>query len=313
MYKQGSFEPVARVVQLAEHIEQKRLADIAYETRRFVRIGESEETISQRIADNSKPLINIYHYHCNHLGTPQELTNQDGDVIWLSYDRAWGGSFDTLYKQQFVDNFAISENELQPIKFQGQSLDTETGLHYNRFRYYDSDVGMFISRDPIGLLGGNNVFQYAPNPIGWIDPWGLAKTPNIVRDDLGRPTQWTFDVTPSDLHTGTPTNQATRDFARSLGGKYDDAGHVRASRLGGSGTHTHNIFPQSITVNREKMRKFEEEIADIIEKEGLSGKATITPSYRGGSTRPSKIKYEVIFSDGSKLKKTLPNPKSKCT
>ena len=32
---------------------------------------------------------------------------------------------------------------------------------------------MFISRDPIGLLGGNNVFQYAPNPIGWIDPWGL--------------------------------------------------------------------------------------------------------------------------------------------
>ncbi len=176
MYEQGSFEPVARVVQLASHIEQKRLADIAYETRRFVRIGESEETINQRIQDKSQPLINIYHYHCNHLGTPQELTNQDGDVIWLSYDRAWGGSFDTIYKQQFVDNFALNEFELQPIKFQGQSLDTETGLHYNRFRYYDSDVGMFISRDPIGLLGGNNVFQYAPNPIGWIDPWGLSQT-----------------------------------------------------------------------------------------------------------------------------------------
>ena len=185
VYEQGSFEPVARIVQLANHIEQKRLADIAYETRRFVRIGESEETISQRIADNSKPLINIYHYHCNHLGTPQELTNQDGDVIWLSYDRAWGGSFDTIYKQQFVDNFALNEFELQPIKFQGQSLDTETGLHYNRFRYYDSDVGMFISRDPIGLLGGNNVFQYAPNPIGWIDPWGLECIKN-KKDGLAR-------------------------------------------------------------------------------------------------------------------------------
>ena len=112
MYEQGSFEPVARIVQLASHIEQKRLADIAYETRRFVRIGESEETISQRIADNSKPLINIYHYHCNHLGTPQELTNQDGDVIWLSYDRAWGGSFETIYKPQFIDNFSLDENEL---------------------------------------------------------------------------------------------------------------------------------------------------------------------------------------------------------
>lgn len=35
---------------------------------------------------------------------------------------------------------------------------------------------MFISRDPIELLGGSNVFQYAPNPIGWIDPWGLSCT-----------------------------------------------------------------------------------------------------------------------------------------
>ena len=176
VYEQGSFEPVARIVQLASHIEQKRLADIAYETRRFVRIGESEETINQRIADKSKPLINIYHYHCNHLGTPQELSDDKGDIVWLSYDRAWGGSFDTIYKQQFIDNFALKESELQPIKFQGQSLDVETGLHYNRFRYYDSDVGMFIQRDPIGLLGGNNVFQYAPNPVQWTDPWGLSCT-----------------------------------------------------------------------------------------------------------------------------------------
>ena len=174
--------PVARVVQLASHLEQKRLAEIAYETRRFVRIGESEETINQRIADKSQPILKIYHYHCNHLGTPQELSDDKGDIIWLSYDRAWGGSFDSLYKQQFVDNFAVTENELQPFKFQGQSLDTETGLHYNRFRYYDSDVGMFVSRDPIGLMGGDNTFQYAPNPIEWIDPLGLNNCkPSLVR------------------------------------------------------------------------------------------------------------------------------------
>ena len=46
----------------------------------------------------------------------------------------------------------------------------------DKIRTVHSDVGMFISRDPIGLLGGNNVFQYAPNPIGWIDPWGLSQT-----------------------------------------------------------------------------------------------------------------------------------------
>ncbi|WP_322037792.1 RHS repeat-associated core domain-containing protein, partial [Burkholderia cepacia] len=62
-----------------------------------------------------------------------------------------------------------------PIRFQGQYHDHETGLHYNRYRYYDPNSGRFISKDPIGLVGGINVFQYAPNPVGWIDPLGLQK------------------------------------------------------------------------------------------------------------------------------------------
>ncbi|TDR25012.1 RHS repeat-associated core domain-containing protein, partial [Hydromonas duriensis] len=69
-----------------------------------------------------------------------------------------------------------------PIRFQGQYFDHETGLHYNRHRYYDPHSGRFVSRDPIGLLGGMNVHAYAPNPVEWIDPLGLYKgqprTPN---------------------------------------------------------------------------------------------------------------------------------------
>jgi len=62
----------------------------------------------------------------------------------------------------------------QSIRFQGQWHDPETGLHYNRFRYYDPDVGRFIHQDPIGLNGGINTYQYAPNPTNWIDPFGLT-------------------------------------------------------------------------------------------------------------------------------------------
>ena len=175
MYEQNSFDPVARVVQLSEVLEKQRIAEKILYIQQHVPSEVINQDFYHRIEQAKTPLIQIYHYHCNHLGTPQELSDEKGDIVWLSYDRAWGGSFDSIYKQQFIDNFAITESELQPIKFQGQSLDTETGLHYNRFRYYDSDVGMFISRDPIGLLGGDNVFAYAPNPTQWIDPYGLWK------------------------------------------------------------------------------------------------------------------------------------------
>ena len=62
----------------------------------------------------------------------------------------------------------------QNLRFQGQYFDAETGLHYNRFRYYDPDCGRFVSQDPIGLRGGVNLYQYAPNPVDWIDPLGLS-------------------------------------------------------------------------------------------------------------------------------------------
>jgi RHS repeat-associated protein len=62
----------------------------------------------------------------------------------------------------------------QPLRFQGQYLDRETGLHYNRFRYYDPIVGRFVHQDPIGLEGGFNLFVYSPNTSTWLDPYGLA-------------------------------------------------------------------------------------------------------------------------------------------
>ena len=60
------------------------------------------------------------------------------------------------------------------LRFAGQYFDEESGLHYNRFRYYDPACGRFINQDPIGLLGGVNNYLYVPNPTGWVDPLGLS-------------------------------------------------------------------------------------------------------------------------------------------
>lgn len=69
----------------------------------------------------------------------------------------------------------------------GQYHDEETGLHYNRFRYYDPAVGRFTTQGPIGLMGGEILYQYAPNPTGWVDPLGLSKCCNLGKDASGRP------------------------------------------------------------------------------------------------------------------------------
>ena len=102
----------------------------------------------------------IYHYH---LGTLRELTSQQGKLVWKARYKTYGN---------------VAEKDVEEVennlRFQGQYFDEETGLHYNRHRYYDPSLGQFTTQDPIGLLGGVNNYQYAPNPVGWVDPLGLT-------------------------------------------------------------------------------------------------------------------------------------------
>ncbi|EOD3498798.1 RHS repeat-associated core domain-containing protein [Cronobacter malonaticus] len=111
----------------------------------------------------------VYWYHNDVSGMPRELTGAGGEIAWRAEYRAWGNTL----RVEHIETRA-GEPVYQPLRYQGQYFDAETGLHYNRFRYYDPDAGRFISQDPIGLAGGINLYQYAPNPLVWVDPLGLA-------------------------------------------------------------------------------------------------------------------------------------------
>ncbi|WP_241492819.1 RHS repeat-associated core domain-containing protein, partial [Pseudomonas endophytica] len=106
----------------------------------------------------------VFYFHTNLAGLPEQLTDEHGLSVWHSEYQAWGNSRDEWHRSQY--------GQEQNLRFQGQYLDRETGLHYNTFRFYDPDVGRFTQPDPIGLLGGINLYQYAPNAVGWVDPWG---------------------------------------------------------------------------------------------------------------------------------------------
>lgn len=119
-----------------------------------------------------KEFDDVWFYHCDHLGTPQEMTDHTGAIIWKAEYKAWGECKAERAKSNFFENSEIISNN---IRFQGQYFDEETGLHYNRYRYYSPYVGRFVSKDPIGLDGGINSYQYAPSSTQWVDVLGLNK------------------------------------------------------------------------------------------------------------------------------------------
>ncbi|WP_437619298.1 RHS repeat-associated core domain-containing protein [Sorangium sp. So ce1151] len=104
-----------------------------------------------------------FHYVNDPIGTPERLVDERGEMACELRREAWGRT-----------EAAPDARTTTPFRFPGQYEDAETGLFYNRFRYYDPDVGRFVSSDPIGLLGGINFYRYARNPLRWLDPLGLA-------------------------------------------------------------------------------------------------------------------------------------------
>ncbi|MPM59790.1 hypothetical protein SDC9_106636 [bioreactor metagenome] len=130
----------------------------------------------------------VYYFHTDQIGMPQELSNAQGQLVWQASYKTWGATVSEEWevttlagqREQSLDcgDIPTDENERQQnLRFQGQYLDRETGLHYNTFRYYDADIGRFVCPDPIGLAGGVNLASYGPNAVTWSDPWGWAGNP----------------------------------------------------------------------------------------------------------------------------------------
>ncbi|MBL7041989.1 MAG: RHS domain-containing protein [Pirellulaceae bacterium] len=104
-----------------------------------------------------------YSYVFDQLGTPTELIDDGGEIAWAADYSAYG------------EITALRINNVpQPFRFLGQYFDEELGWHYNRHRYYHPVLGRFTCPDPLGFAAGLNLYAYAPNPVNWVDPFGLA-------------------------------------------------------------------------------------------------------------------------------------------
>jgi RHS repeat-associated protein len=99
----------------------------------------------------------------DYLGTPTEMYDEAGALAWKAQLDIYG-----------VAKMETGEASDCPWRWPGQYADEDTGLYYNRFRYYDAERGDYVSQDPIRLAGGNALYGYVPDPFAWIDPLGLS-------------------------------------------------------------------------------------------------------------------------------------------
>jgi len=160
---------------------QRTVKTTATESRLFIygpngvllaELDEQGTPIREHVYMQNQPLAQVhydentgadttYFVHNDHLGTPQLLTDGAQQVVWAGDYAPFGATYLTT---EVVDN---------PIRFPGQFEEDETGFHYNWNRYYDPEIGRYITSDPIGLRGGVNTYGYAfQNPTKYIDQDG---------------------------------------------------------------------------------------------------------------------------------------------
>ncbi|WP_159248513.1 RHS repeat-associated core domain-containing protein [Tenacibaculum maritimum] len=115
----------------------------------------------------------LFGLNLGYKSTPIQAYDARGNIVWECELDIYGKVRNLHGEKTFI-----------PFRYQGQYEDIETGLYYNRFRYYSPDTGTYISKDPIGLEGGMpNMYAYVHNSNSWVDPLGLTGFEPTV--DLG--------------------------------------------------------------------------------------------------------------------------------
>ena len=174
------------------------------------------------------PTKRILYFDVDHLNTPRVARDQSGNVVWTWNSDGFGTT-------QPAASAGITVN----LRFPGQYYDQESGLYYNRNRYYDPAVGRYIQSDPIGLAGGINTYTYVHgNPLVFVDPSGLDTMGDqtsltagafgygftigySVQHDTSGGTTLQFTIG-GGKYTGNPSISLTNDYVHTTANSVND-------------------------------------------------------------------------------------------
>ncbi|EBP9981833.1 RHS repeat protein, partial [Salmonella enterica subsp. enterica] len=182
--------------------------------------GLTPEQMAGQLEPEYTPQRKIHLYHCDHRGLPLALITLDNQVAWRAEYDEWGNQL----------NEENPHHMEQLIRLPGQQYDEESGLYYNRHRYYNPGQGRYITQDPIGLKGGWNLYQYPLNPVVNIDPLGLLRA--LANDAKGVAEAILPKYGPAGIHRARIIKNDAEDFGENMdkyvGGSWN--GHADALR-----------------------------------------------------------------------------------
>ncbi|EQA2549659.1 RHS repeat-associated core domain-containing protein, partial [Escherichia coli] len=175
----------AELVRLLDRLEEEIRADrVSSESRVWLaQCGLTVEQLARQVEPEYTPARKVHFYHCDHRGLPLALISEDGNTVWSAEYDEWGNQL----------NEENPHHLHQPYRLPGQQYDKESGLYYNRNRYYDPLQGRYITQDPIGLAGGWSLYAYPLNPVNGIDPLGLSPADVALirrKDQLNHQRAW---------------------------------------------------------------------------------------------------------------------------
>ena len=217
----------------------------------------------------------VFYYNNDPNGCPHRVLDATGQIVWSATYSAWG------------EVLALQVNRFDnPLRYQGQYYDGETGLSYNRFRYYDAKAAQYISPDAIRLEGGGDLYAYCANPYTFIDPLGL-KCEKFIRFVSEAEAKAMEAAMAAGQKPGLlPRPQGKGAFSRAA--KWiSELGHGRNPKKLGEG-YTHKV-EMELDVGASYCSS-----GDVLIKQGnfaadfeISGAVTAWPRHRGTQRRPA--------------------------
>ncbi len=156
--------PAELAVMLGRLERELRQGSVSEESQQWLaQCGLTAEQMAAQLEAEYIPERKLHLYHCDHRGLPLALISPEGETAWQGEYDEWGN----LLGEESAQHLQ------QSLRLPGQQYDEESGLYYDRNRYYDPLQGRYITQDPIGLRGEWNLYKYPLNPVRFIDSLGL--------------------------------------------------------------------------------------------------------------------------------------------